>query len=91
MAWRATKISLLTELEKCCGAKKVSLTLALIPAFSPEEKENRSPLHPKTRDWIGHAVFDESGDEQNAFPLLGERVRVREDVQTKHFGERNPG
>ena len=37
---------------------KVCLTLALIPAFSPEEKENRLPSHRKTCDWIDWTVIE---------------------------------
>jgi len=37
---------------------KVCLTLALIPTFSPEEKENRSPSHRKTCDWIDWTVIE---------------------------------
>jgi hypothetical protein len=64
---------------------KIGFTLALISAFSLGEKAKRLPPQSKTRDWIGYAVIQQSGNGQNAFPLLGERARVREDVQTNNI------
>ena len=52
---------------------KVASTLALIPAFSPGEKENRSPSHSKTCDWVGRVAIVQPADGRRLIPPLRER------------------
>ena len=46
------------ELEILGAGGEIGLTLDLIPAFSPGEKEQRSQLLSPTRDWIGSSVLN---------------------------------
>ena len=57
-------------------------TSALIPAFSPGEKENRSPRFWNfvRRDWPDN--FSPARNRATFCPLLGERKQVREVVNT---------
>jgi hypothetical protein len=50
-------------------------TLALIPAFSPKEKENRSPVFWNVVRWRLQERRRTNGKRPMASPLRGERVK----------------
>src|SRR6266571_3002120 len=52
------------------------------PGLLPEEKENRSPPHSKTCDWICRTAIGKAEDGQRLFLLLGEKERLRASVTT---------
>jgi hypothetical protein len=56
------------------------LTLALIPAFSPGEKEIVRRFLGMSCGGAGRCGVELTGRGQRQFPLLGERARVRDGV-----------